>query len=513
MSTILASTLLFALSGTPGPIGPDRPNILFIMSDDHAWQAISAYGRPDGVRVNQTPGIDRIAAGGLRFDRCFVENAICAPSRAAFLTGCFSTRHGVPTNAERFDGTQPTWPALLRDHGYRTGVFGKWHLKSDPVGFDEWKVLIGQGPYHNPPMKTPDGVHTESGYTTDIITRDGIDALRRFAARSNEDGRPFALLVQHKAPHRAWDPPARHLELFETTTIPEPPTLFDDYRGRTVASSLQTMSIAADLTPRDLKLVAPRELDEAQLEIWNAHYGPLNQAYREAVDEGWLTGDAKTRAKYQRYVKDYLRCVTAVDEGIAGILDTLDELGIAEDTLVIYTSDQGWYLGEHGWYDKRWMYEESFRTPFIIRWPGRVPAGTESGLLIQNIDLAPTLLDLAGIEAPERMHGASFAQLLRSGGETMPSPWRRAVYYRYYESDGPHTVPKHDGVRTERWKLIHFPEIDPDGDGPLQPGIWELYDLDSDPDEMTDLAEIGEFAGIRAELEATLIELRQTYGN
>lgn len=511
MTTIPAMLIVFVVSGILSGSPRDRPNILFIMSDDHAWQAISAYGRPDGTRINRTPGIDRIAEEGLRFDRCFVENAICAPSRAAFLTGCFSSRHGVPTNAERFDGTQPTWPALLQANGYRTGIFGKWHLKSEPVGFDEWKVLIGQGPYYNPPMKSPSGIADEPGYTTDVITNEGVEALRRFATESRETGRPFALLVQHKAPHREWAPPLRHLELFETTSIPEPPTLLDDYRGRSVASTLQTMSIAHDLTALDLKLTPPRRLDEEQLAAWNAHYEPLNRAYLQAIEAGWLSGDAETRAKYQRYVKDYLRCVTAVDEGVAQLLDELDALGIAEDTIVVYTSDQGWYLGEHGWYDKRWMYEESFRTPFVVRWPGHIPAETRSDLMIQNIDLAPTLLDLAGVEAPARMHGRSFADLLRSGGQIPPENWRDAVYYRYYESDGPHTVPKHDGVRTARWKLIHFPEIDEDAEGPMPAGVWELYDLESDPDEMRNLADIAEYADVRARLTETLETLRSRY--
>lgn len=498
-------------SPTVGAESDSRPNILFIMSDDHAWQAISAYGRPDGTRVNQTPSIDRIASEGMRFDRFFVENSICAPSRAAFLTGCFSTRHGVPTNAEVFDGTQPTWPAMLQDSGYRTGVFGKWHLKSDPVGFDDWKVLIGQGPYYNPPMKTPEGRVRVPGYTTDLITEQGVDALRRFAAGRDEDGRPFALIVQHKAPHRRWDPNPRHFRLYDDVMVPEPETLLDDYAGRSPASTLQTMTIARHLDPRDLKLIPPPELDETQALAWNAYYDDVNAAYKAAVESGELSGDDLTRAKYQRYVKDYLECVAAVDEGVGRILDELDDLGIADDTLVIYTSDQGWYLGEHGWYDKRWMYEESFRTPFIVRWPDRIDGGVTSDLLAQNIDLAPTLLDLAGIDPPERMHGESFAAHLRSGGRATPEDWRDAVYYRYYESEGPHTVPKHDGIRTDRWKLIRFPEVDPDGDGPAGPGCWELYDLVADPDELKSLADDPAHAEIRAGLEARLEQLRLRY--
>jgi arylsulfatase A-like enzyme len=488
-----------------------RPNIVFLMSDDHAWQAISAYGRPDGTRVNSTPSIDRLAEEGMRFDRFFVENSICAPSRAAFLTGCFSTRHGILTNAESFDSTQPTWPKLLGEAGYRTGVFGKWHLKSNPVGFDEWGVLIGQGPYYNPPMITPEGRTRVKGYTTDIITQQGVEALRRFTAGRNEDGRPFALLVQHKAPHRRWDPNPRHFRLYDGVTVSEPPTLLDDYAGRGPASTLQTMTIARHLDDRDLKLISPPELDETQRLAWEAYYDKVNADYRAAVDSGELSGDNLTKAKYQRYVKDYLSCVAAVDEGIGRILDELDSLGIADNTIVVYTSDQGWYLGEHGWYDKRWMYEESFRTPFILRWPGKVPAGATSELLAQNIDLAPTFLEIAGKSAPERMHGASFASMLEQGKTSMPSGWRDAVYYRYYESEGPHTVPKHDGVRTDRWKLIWFPEVDPDGEGPAGPGDWEMYDLESDPDEMQDVSDVPANAEIRRMLKRRLEALRVQY--
>ena len=277
------------------------------------------------------------------------------------------------------------------------------------------------------------------------------------------------------------------------------------------ASTMQTMTITRHLDDRDLKLIPPPELDDTQRLAWDAYYDKVNADYRAAVESGELSGDDLTRAKYQRYVKDYLSCVAAVDEGIGRILDELDTLGIADDTIVVYTSDQGWYLGEHGCYDKRWMYEESFRTPFVLRWPGKVPAGATSDLLAQNIDLAPTLLEIAGKPAPDRMHGASFASMLERGGTTMPEGWRDAVYYRYYESNGPHTVPKHDGVRTDRWKLIWFPEVDPDGDGPAGPGDWEMYDLEADPDEMQDVADDPANAEIRRMLERRLEELRVQY--
>ncbi|MCH2162776.1 MAG: DUF4976 domain-containing protein, partial [Phycisphaerales bacterium] len=321
---------------------------------------------------------------------------------------------------------------------------------------------------------------------------------------------PFALLVQHKAPHRRWDPSPDNLRLYDGETIPEPPTLLDDYAGRSPASGMQEMTIARHLDERDLKLKAPPNLDATQKAAWDAYYEPINREYRAAVESGELSGDELTRAKYQRYAKDYLSCVASVDEGVGRILDELDALGLADDTIVIYTSDQGWYVGEHGWYDKRWMYEESFRTPFIVRWPGHVKANSTSTALSQNIDLAPTLLELGGATAPDRMHGESLVPVLTGGGAT-PGDWRDAVYYRYYENLGPHRVPKHDGVRTDRWKLIWFPEVDPDGDGPLEPGCHELYDLQADPDELTNLANGTAHAEIMASLQARLEALRTQY--
>ena len=511
---VLCTSMFTALPGHMNNSAQDakveeKPNILFIMSDDHGWQAISAYGRPDGTRINQTPSIDRIASEGMRFDRFFVENSICAPSRAAFLSGCFSSRHGVPTNAERFDGTQPTWPALLHDAGYRTGVIGKWHLKSTPVGFDVWEVLIGQGVYYNSPFLFPGGKKTPPGYVTEVITEKAIDTLRTFAA--DEDKKPFALLVQQKAPHRRWDPNPEVLARYEDIVIPEPPTLLDDYAGRSPASTLQEMTIRDHLDQRDLKLIGPNNLTPSQQAAWDAHYQPINAAYVAAVESGELSGDELTRAKYQRYARDYLSCVASVDDGVGKILDTLDELGLSQDTIVIYTSDQGWYVGEHGWYDKRWMYEESFRTPFIIKWPGVIPPGSTSSAMAQNIDLAPTMLDIAGISPPERMHGKSLVPILEDNG-VAPHHWRTSVYYRYYESHGPHRVPKHDGMRTDRWKLIWFPEVDPDGEGPLPAGCYELYDLHADPDEVLDVSKRPEHATVLSEGIEEIKRLRLTYG-
>lgn len=488
-----------------------RPNIVFIMSDDHGWQAVSAYGRPDGVRVNATPAIDRLAAEGARFDQFHVENALCGPSRAAFLTGCVSARHGFRQNGDRFDGSQPTWPALLQKSGYRTGMFGKWHLGTTPVGFDDYAILKGQGPYYNPPLLRPGGETRVHGYTTDIITDEGIAALRRFADASKADGRPFAICIQHKAPHRRWAPAPRHFHLYDHVDIPEPPTLLDDWSGRGPASAMQTMTVSNHLDREDLKLKSPWELDAGQKAIWDLHYGPGVAAYEAAVASGELAGDDLVRAKYQRYAKDYLACIQAVDDGVGRVLAEIDELGLADDTIVIYTSDQGWYLGEHGWYDKRWMYEESFRTPFIIRWPGHIAPGTTTDILAQNIDMAPTFMELAGVDAPDRVQGRSLAGFLKGGAVEVPDDWRDAVYYHFYEARGPHTVPEHDGVKTDRWKLIWFPAVDPDGDGPAGPGCWELYDLVSDPEEMTSLADDPAYAEVKAGLASRLGEMRGEY--
>ena len=488
-STLVLATLL--LVGSPSD---DRPNILFIMSDDHAWQAISQYG----ADRNTTPNIDRIGTEGLVFDRYFVENSICAPSRAAILTGTFSHLHGVPTNAEKFDPTQPTFPALARAAGYQTALIGKWHLKSEPVGFDHYQRLIGQGLYYGTPMiRNGERIETE-GYVTDLITELALDWLEH----ARDPDKPFILMVQHKAPHREWMPGPGHLHDFEGVDLPEPETLFDDYAGRTRASTLQEMTIREHLRPVDLKLEMPKwmmNMSESDRAAWEAAYGPRNQEF-EALD---LTGDDLIRWKYQRYAKDYLRCIAGIDDSVGALLDALDESGLADDTIVVYTSDQGWYLGEHGWYDKRWMYEESFRTPLLIRWPGVIEPGRRTSLLSQNIDLAPTFLDAINLPAPDRMQGRSLVPLLEATNdrEVEDIGWRDALYYRYYESEGPHKVPRHEGIRTRRYKLIHFTDLD----------LVELYDLEEDPDEMTSLAEDPAYAAIRARLEECLAGLRVSY--
>jgi len=524
---MLSAALLLAtatLAAPPAP--PARPNIVFIMSDDHGKQAISCYGST----LTQTPGIDRIAREGMRFDRSSVTNSICGPSRAVMLTGKHSHINGFATNDGKFDGSQQTFPKLLQAAGYRTEVVGKWHLESDPTGFDHWEVLVGQGDYWNPTFIT-DGVKTvREGHVTDIIHADAIARLDALADGAKNHAQPFALLVHHKAPHRNWMPQAKYYALFKDVVIPEPDTLFDDYAGRSVASSLQKMMVARDLSwEYDLKMGAPTAkpstgaataADAGQLATWMSNeLARLPAATREAIQATYrdentafaasfasMDARATTSWKFQRYAKDYLRTAQGVDDSVGGILAELDKLGIAKDTLVIYTSDQGWFLGEHGWFDKRWMYEESFRMPLVVRWPGVIPAGTTSGALVQNLDFAPTFLNAAGVAIPADLQGKSMLPLLRAGGAT-DKPFREAVYYRFEESKGPHVVPRHEGVATDRWKLMRFLDLKESDGSP----VLELYDLAADPDERKSLAHDAAHAATLAEMTARLEALRVQY--
>ena len=466
----------------------ERPNILFIMSDDHGYQAISAYGS----NRNQTPHIDRLAKEGMRFDRCFVTNSICGPSRAVILTGKYSHLNGFPDNSGRawFNGAQQTAPKLLQAAGYTTAVIGKWHLNSDPTGFDYWHILQGQGPYYNPPMKTPEGVVRHTGYTTEIITDLALDWLKN----QRDKSKPFFLMYQHKAPHRNWLPGPKYLDHYKDVTLPEPETLFDDYSGRTKPARENQMSIADHLTDDDLKLTPPRGLNPEQLETFVKAYEQENAELKAAN----LQGKERTKWNYQRYAKDYLRCVDAVDDNVGRVLDYLDESGLAENTVVFYTSDQGWYLGEHGWYDKRWMYEESFRTPLLVRWPGKVQPGSVTSDMAMNLDFAETFLDLAGLQVPADMQGRSLVPVLQ--GKT-PADWRKSVYYRYYEFPQPHYVHPHLGIRTERYKLIHFDTID----------AWELFDLKKDPHELVSIYDDPANAKLVEDLKKQLADLKQQY--
>ena len=463
-----------------------RPNILFIFSDDHAYQSISAY---DSI-VNKTPNLDRIANEGMRFDRAFVTNSICGPSRAVVLTGKYGHLNGFVRNGNTFNGHQQTVSKLLQKSGYETAVIGKWHLKSTPVGFDYYHVLIGQGPYYNPPMKTTDGPVNHVGYTTEIIT----DQTLKYLKQRRDPDKPFFLMYQHKAPHRNWQPGPNEINNYNNETIPEPITLFDDYKGRTSAARNQEMTVKEHLTRFDLKLDPPRNLTPEQLKVWNDAYDEKN-AELEKLN---LEGDDLIRWKYQRYVKDYLRCIDSVDKNVGRVLDYLEESGLAENTIVIYTSDQGWYLGEHGWYDKRWMYEESFRTPLMVRWPGKIKPGTVNTDMVMNLDFAQTFLDIAGADQPDDMQGASMKPVFE--GNT-PDDWRKSVYYHYYEFPGAHSVAKHNGVRTERYKLINFYENKE----------WELFDLKEDPNELNSVYDDPDYADIKKDLEVELQRLQEFY--
>jgi arylsulfatase A-like enzyme len=466
----------------------DRPNILFIMSDDHAYQAISAYGS----NRNKTPNIDRLAKEGMRFDRAFVTNSICGPSRAVIMTGKYSHLNGFPDNSGQawFNGEQTTAPKLLKAAGYTTAVVGKWHLNSDPIGFDDWHILIGQGPYYNPRLKTPAGIVEHSGYTTDIITDVALDWLKT----KRDKNKPFFLMYQHKAPHRNWQPAPRHLDKYKDVTIPEPETLFDDYAGREKPAAENEMSVANHLTPLDLKLVPQPGLTPEQQATFMKAY----EAENKKLAESSLTSIDRTKWNYQRFVKDYLRCVDAVDENVGRVLDYLDESGLAKNTVVFYTSDQGWYLGEHGWYDKRWMYEESFRTPLLIRWPGNTKPGTTTDKMVMNLDFAETFLDIAGVKVPAEMQGVSFKPILEGQD---PADWRKSVYYHYYEFPTPHHVHPHLGVRTDRYKLIHFYTID----------AWELFDLEKDPHEMKSVYKDPAYASVVADMKKELKRLMEQY--
>jgi arylsulfatase A-like enzyme len=460
---------------------------LFILTDDLAYQAISAYGSA----INKTPQLDRLAREGMLFRRCLVGNSICGPSRASILTGKYSHKNGFLTNNDRFDSSQVTFPKLLQKAGYQTAVFGKWHLVTEPTGFDAWQILPGQGEYYNPPMITSQGRVKTHGYATEIITDLSLDWLKK----GRDPNKPFMLLSWHKAPHRNWQPSPKYLNLFKGVTIPEPSTLFDDYSGRGTAAHEQDMSIAKTLTKGDLKLgPPPANLTPEQKKDWEAAYSEENEAF----DKENLEGKDLIRWKYQRYIKDYLRCVASVDESVGRLLQYLDESGLASSTVVVFSSDQGFYLGEHGWFDKRWMYEESLKTPLLVRWPSAVKAGSVSDALVSNIDIAPTLLQIAGTEIPSDIQGRSLVPILR--GKT-PDDWRRSFYYEYYEYPAPHRVQRHDGVCTDRFKLMHFYDINE----------WELYDLKNDPQELHSVYSDPDYAEVAQSLKTELAMLRKQY--
>lgn len=496
-------------------LAKEKPNILFIFSDDHSPQAIGAY---NGwlKALNPTPEIDKLANDGMVFTKSFCTNSICGPSRAVIMSGMHSHKNGFMNNGNSFNWDQPIFPKMLRKAGYETALFGKSHLKGTPQGFDHWSVLPGQGLYYNPDLITPEGKKMVQGYCTDVVT----DLAVEFLEEKRDSEKPFLLMVQHKAPHRNWMPAPRHLSLYEDVTIPEPSTLFDNYQDNAPPARHQETEIDrhmglnfdlfVDLTPdfvdpdptvsvdrsgwANMKRMTPE-----QLTTWRNFYGPRDEAFHKAQ----LSGKELVSWKFQQYVKNYLRCIKGVDESVGRLRQKLEELGLSENTLVIYSSDQGFFLGEHGWFDKRWMYDESMMMPFIASWPGKIEPGTTSNALIQNLDYAPTFLTAAETAVPEEMQGHSLTPLFESKGKK-PAGWRNELYYHYYEYPSVHMVPRHYGIRTERYKLMHFYQFGNE---------WEFYDLEKDPDEQHNLYHE---KSAQAAIEATrkqLTKLQESYAD
>ncbi|MDE0866047.1 MAG: sulfatase [Rubripirellula sp.] len=492
--------------------GEDRPNILFIFSDDHAPHAIGAY---DGwlKSVDPTPNIDVLASQGMVFRNSFCTNSICGPSRAVIQTGKHSHKNGFMNNGNTFDWNQQTFPKLLQKAGYTTAIYGKSHLKGKPQGYADWKVLPGQGLYYNPDMITPKGRTRIEGHCTDVVTDLAVEWLKD----GREAGKPFMLMVQHKAPHRNWMPAPRHLNLYSEIDIPEPSTLFDQWQDNAPPARFQELEIDrhmhlnfdlfVDLVPgfdgdsqkgrfdksawRNMQRMNPK-----QLEDWRKAYAPRDRAFHAAK----LEGKDLVRWKFQRYAKNYLRCVRGVDESVGTLMETLEELGLSDNTVVIYSSDQGFYVGDHGWYDKRWMYDESMKMPLVVKWPKVTKAGTANNDLVQNLDYAETFLEMAGADVPADMQGESLVPLLK--GRT-PEDWRKSVYYHYYEYPSVHMVPRHYGVRSERYKLMRFYQFDE----------WEFYDLEKDPDELQNLYGNQQYAPQIAEMKIELERLRELYAD
>lgn len=489
-----------------------RPNIVYIMTDDHAYQTVGAYGHPIS-RLAPTPNIDRLAREGMLFREAFVENSISAPSRATLLTGVYSHRHGQTTLSYGImDTTLVHFPELLRAEGYRTAIFGKWHLSVEPKGFDHYDLLWDQGEYYNPVMRTPEtgGRYVrQEGYATDIIT----DHALAWLDGHRDDDAPFCLMIHHKAPHRNWMADLKYLDLYEDVEFPEPETLFDDYATRGDQMRQQQLTIdrhmgyAFDFKVEELKDeptlqyihdswdIAMSTLTPEQRRVWDDSYGRKNRDFLADRPEG----KELLRWKYQRYIHDYCRTIRSVDDQIGRVLDYLEESGLMDNTLIVYTSDQGFLLGEHGLYDKRFMYEESFRTPLVMRLPGGARGDIVE--MVQNIDYAPTFLELAGVPVPADMQGLSLLPLLKGGH---PADWRRSLYYHFYEYPAEHMVKRHYGVRNDRWKLIHFyNDIDQ----------WELYDLQEDPHELRNLYGLPEYAAPRREMTEELVRLQTQYGD
>ncbi len=510
---IALSILLFSCSkpASDENMTGTRPNILFIMTDDHAKNAMSIYND----RLIRTPNLDRIGEEGIVFNRSFVTNSICGPSRAVFLTGKYSHINGFKDNSSSFDSAQMTYPKILQKNGYYTAVVGKWHLKSVPAGFDYWNVLIGQGHYYNPTFVNMGDTSTIEGYATNVTTDLAIEALENRIPQ----GQPFCLMVHHKAPHRNWMPDTTHLKLGEQTyTLPD--NLFDSYENR-IAAAEQDQSIDRMFMSLDMKLDPDRVVETGTgggppgfnaVRSWENTYGRLTDAQKKAWDEYYMPisdkffadppeGKALVEWKYQRYMNDYLKSIVSVDENVGRLLDYLEEKGMLDNTLVVYTSDQGFYLGEHGWYDKRFMYEESFGMPLVMRYPPAIKPGTVSERLVMNLDFAPTVMEFLNIETNEPWQGRSILPFMK--GEEVDD-WRKGIYYHYYEyPHGWHKVKRHYGIRTDRYKLIHFyNDIDQ----------WELYDLENDPEEMYNIYDDADpelIVGLKKQLDG----LQEQYGD
>ena len=499
--TCLSISLISCTRNQPKNIA-EKPNIIFIMSDDHGYQAISAYNSG----LVKTPNIDRIANQGIKFNKAFVTNSICAPSRAVILTGKFSHLNGVPGNDQVFDGNQQTFPKILQQNGYQTAMIGKWHLKSHPTGFDYWNILPGQGDYYNPDFIKQGENTVYNGYVTDIITELSIDWLK-----NRDKNEPFCLLMQHKAPHRSWMPALKNLELFDDMDFTLPENFYDEYIGKE-ALKVQMLTVKDHMDVRmDFKIPCDT-CDTVSVNSWAPgeywrRLDRLTPVERQKWDETYKTEEFEfyevkddeskyDHWKFRRYMEDYLRCIVSVDESVGQVLDYLKENGLEENTIVVYTSDQGFFLGEHGLFDKRYMYEEAMRTPLLIRYPKEIKEKSQTECLTQNLDIAATLIDVAGITIPGDMQGESLRKIWHND----VSEWRDAIYYHYYEKS--FGASPHYGVRTNRYKLIHFYDV---------VDSWELYDLEIDPNEMENLYNDPGYEKILIELTDKLIELQKKY--
>ena len=529
-----------------------RPNIVYIMCDDHAFQCISAYGSPIS-KLAPTPNIDRIAERGMRFDRAFVENSLSTPSRACLMTGLYSNQNGQRQLGEGIDTTRTFFTEQLQQAGYQTAVVGKWHMGCDPKGFDYYHIYNDQGQYYNPQYRgtDTDGKYiVEEGYSTDLTTDHALSFIEH-----RDTNKPFCLLLHHKAPHRNWLANTKYFGMYDNVTFPLPETFYDDYETRGSAVRTQKMSVTKDMRwEQDFKV--PEMLDTANADSWDSYLSLMNEVNRMNPEQriAWgkyyfprnrrllearLTGKELDEWKYQNYIRDYMSVIKSVDESVGRVLDYLDSHGLTDNTIIVYTSDQGFYMGEHGWFDKRFMYEESLRTPLLIAYPGHIQPGSVCNKLVQNIDYAPTFLDLAGISKPKELPGRSLTPLFKAGDKV--KGWRNSIYYHYYDYPTYHMVRKHDGVRTDRYKLIHFY-----GEGGLdavkenkyqrQPGTREhgcmtyltslgyfepkdsavnyneLYDLQADPHELNNLYGKPGYEKITKQLQKQLTDYRKSIG-